>query len=250
MANQWLRLYAEFATDPKVQMLSEADQRRYIMLLCLRCNGNETLHDEEVAFQLRISNDEWKQTKERLITKNLINEDSKPTAWDERQYISDSSTERVARHRKKKKQECNVTVTPPDTDTDTDTEKNTSSLRSEDKAQAPKIKTKFSKIDLVNFGIDPQKAAEFLQIRKDKKQTLTPSAWAILEREAAKLEWSMQQVIDKCIERSWAGFRADWVLNEQNQARGSPVMGKQAAVEERNARVLQEILAEGVPSGR
>ena len=29
----WFRMYAEFATDPKVQMLSEADQRRYIMLL-------------------------------------------------------------------------------------------------------------------------------------------------------------------------------------------------------------------------
>ena len=43
MANQWFRLYAEFAHDPKVQMLSEVDQRRYIMLLCMRCNGDVTL---------------------------------------------------------------------------------------------------------------------------------------------------------------------------------------------------------------
>lgn len=123
MANQWFRLYAEFANDPKVQMLSEADQRRFIMLLCLRCsNDNVTLHDDEVAFQLRISNDEWLHTKAILIAKNLINEDSQPLAWDRRQFVSDSSTARVARHRKRKKQECNVTVTPPDTDTDTDTE--------------------------------------------------------------------------------------------------------------------------------
>ena len=59
MANQWFRMYAEFATDPKVQMLSEVDQRRYIMLLRLRCgNGDVTFHDDEVAFQLRINSEE------------------------------------------------------------------------------------------------------------------------------------------------------------------------------------------------
>lgn len=124
MTNTWFRLYAEFATDPKVQMLSEADQRRYIMLLCLRCsNGDVTLQDAEVAFQLRISNEEWSITKASLMDKGLINEVSQPTAWDRRQFVSDSSAARVARHRERKRQDCNVTVTPPDTDTDTDTEK-------------------------------------------------------------------------------------------------------------------------------
>lgn len=84
-ANQWLRLYAEFATDPKVQMLSEANQRRYIMLLCLRCsNGDVTLHDDEVAFQLRISDDEWAETKRVLMAKGLIDDESKPTVWSKR----------------------------------------------------------------------------------------------------------------------------------------------------------------------
>jgi len=131
MANQWFRLYAEFATDPKVQMLSESDQRRYIMLLCVRCNGDVTLQDEEVAFQLRISNEEWAQTKAVFISKSLITEDNKPTAWDKRQYISDSSAARVAKHRNTKKQERNVTVTPPDTDTDTDKKKEKTSISHE-----------------------------------------------------------------------------------------------------------------------
>ena len=65
MANAWFRMYSEFATDPKVQMLSEADQRRYMMLLCLRCsNALVTLHDEEIAFQLRISDEELAETHE------------------------------------------------------------------------------------------------------------------------------------------------------------------------------------------
>jgi len=125
MANQWFRMYAEFATDPKVQMMSEADQRRFVMVLCLRCSNDDvTLQDEEIAFQLRISNEDWAQTKARFIAKGLINDDNKPTAWDRRQFVSDSSAERVRKHRDKKKQAakrvCNVTATPPEADTDTE----------------------------------------------------------------------------------------------------------------------------------
>ena len=135
MANQWFRMYSEFATDPKIQMLNEVTQRRYLMLLCLRCsNVTVTLHDEEVAFQLRISNEEYQMTKSLLISKGLIDNDGRPSAWDKRQFASDSSnssTSRVAKHREKKKQLCNVTgnVTVTkcnalDTDTDTDTDIN------------------------------------------------------------------------------------------------------------------------------
>ena len=126
MSNQWFRLYAEFATDPKVQMMSEQLQRRFIMLLCLRCNVSETFHetysDEEIAFQLRISNEEWAETKATFVAKKLIDENNNPTAWDKRQYVSDSSTSRVKKYRNKLKRECNVSETPPDTDTDTDTD--------------------------------------------------------------------------------------------------------------------------------
>lgn len=127
MANPWFRMYAEFATDPKVQMMSEANQRRFLMVLCLRCsNDHVTLQDDEVAFQLRISNDEWAQTKALFLAKGLINEDNAPTAWEKRQFVSDSSAERVRKHREKKKQAskrvCNVTETPPEADTEADTE--------------------------------------------------------------------------------------------------------------------------------
>ena len=109
----WFRLYAEFATDPKVQMLSEVDQRRYIMVLCLRCsNGHVTLHETEMAFQLRISESEWQQTKATLLAKNLITADNLPTGWERRQYVSDSSVARVRKHREKVKRFGNVTVAP------------------------------------------------------------------------------------------------------------------------------------------
>ena len=121
----WFRLYAEFATDPKVQMLSEVDQRRFIMLLCMRCsNGNVTLHETEIAFQLRITDQEWAATKARLVEKKLIGEDNKPAAWNKRQRASDSSTERVARHRALHKNDGNgdVTLQKRQVETETETE--------------------------------------------------------------------------------------------------------------------------------
>jgi hypothetical protein len=131
---RWFRMYAEFATDPKVQMMPEAMQRRFIMMLCLRCaNGCVTLHDEEVAFQLRISNEEWAKTKAYLVDKGLLDDDGLPTKWDTRQYASDTSAERVARHRSLKKQACNVTVTPPETEKETEKESKKTQRKRADK---------------------------------------------------------------------------------------------------------------------
>ena len=117
MANQWFRLYGEFAHDPKVQMLSECNQRRLIMLFCIRCNGDVTLHDDEVTFQLRVTDYEWAETKAIFISKGFINKDNELLNWDKRQFISDSSAERVAKHRAKIKADVtpsNVTVTLPE----------------------------------------------------------------------------------------------------------------------------------------
>ncbi|MDH1675838.1 hypothetical protein [Comamonas aquatica] len=100
MANQWFRLYSEFAHDPKVQMMSEAMQRRYIMLLCLKCADTlDGASDEEIAFSLRISEEDCAKTKEALVKKGLIAEDWSITKWDNRQSPSDSSAERVRMYR-------------------------------------------------------------------------------------------------------------------------------------------------------
>ena len=133
MANQWFRMYSEFATDAKVQMLSEAMQRRYLMLMCLRCsNALVTLQDEEIAFQMRIGDEELAETKALFIKKGFIDSDWNLLNWERRQFASDSSKERVAKHRalqkQKQKQAGNDDVTLHETkanglDTDTDTDK-------------------------------------------------------------------------------------------------------------------------------
>lgn len=136
MNNPWFRLYSEFAHDPKVQMLSEPMQRRYVMLMCMRCsNVLVTLQDDEVAFHLRISAEQWDETKALFISKGFIDSDLNLLNWEKRQFKSDSSSsskDRVARHRAKKKESAGNAVTGDETlpvtpdnalDTDTDTEK-------------------------------------------------------------------------------------------------------------------------------
>jgi hypothetical protein len=105
MANAWLRLYAEFQSDPKVQMMSEAMQRRLVMLFCARCS--DMLHDDELAlaFLLRISQSELADTKALFIEKGFIDETWDLLNWDKRQFQSDSSTERVRKHRNAMKQD-------------------------------------------------------------------------------------------------------------------------------------------------
>ena len=127
MSLPWFRLYAEFAHDPKVQMLSEVMQRRYIMLMCMRCsNVTVTLRNDEIAFQLRITEQDLAETKALFITKGFIDSDWNLVNWEKRQFSSDadiSGAERQRRFREKKRNgPSNVTVTLPDTDTDTDTD--------------------------------------------------------------------------------------------------------------------------------
>lgn len=200
MANQWFRMYGEFINDPKVQMISETDQRRYIMLLCIKCNGDVTLHDEQVAFQLRISNEEWLKTKAVLVSKNLIDNDNNPTNWDKRQFVSDSSNERVKRHREKMKQECNVTVTPPDTDTDTDTDikkNNTKKTKSNNK--------KFNPLLAKPENVSVETWSMWVKYRSEIKKPLTET---MCKQQAVDLVNcpNPDDVIKKSIACGWQGL--------------------------------------------
>lgn len=104
MANQWFRMYAEFASDPKVQMLSEAMQRRLVMLFCMRCSDvTVTLSDDEIAFQMRISGEELADTKALFIRKGFIDSAWQIVNWEKRQFASDTSAARTRAYRDRKR---------------------------------------------------------------------------------------------------------------------------------------------------
>lgn len=101
----WFRLYDEFAWDPKVQTLTEVQQRRWVMLMCLRsvCDTGAST-DQEVANVLRISLREARQTRAVFVKQGFIEPDSwELRHWEERQSGECESAERVRRHRAKKR---------------------------------------------------------------------------------------------------------------------------------------------------
>ena len=132
---RWFRMYSEFAYDPKVQSMDETSQRRFLIVLCLQCDGSlKQLTDSEIAVALRIGEDDLLKTKELFVKKGFIDDQWGVLHWDKRQYNSDTSTPRTRTWRERKnaqKSDGNKTsqerhknsgVTSPDTDTDTDTD--------------------------------------------------------------------------------------------------------------------------------
>src|SRR5258708_852232 len=100
MGNLWFRLYSEFSDDPKVQMLPESMQRRLIMLFCSKCK-QETLQEQQRAFHWRITMAELVETKALFVECGFIDEKWNLLNWNKRQFISDSSTDRVRRYRER-----------------------------------------------------------------------------------------------------------------------------------------------------
>jgi hypothetical protein len=53
----------------------------------------------------------------------------------------------------------------------------------------------------------------FAELRKAKKAPVTAAAMAAIEREAVKARMSLQDALETCCARGWAGFKAEWVTN-------------------------------------
>jgi hypothetical protein len=102
----WFRFYTEFATDPVMQSLAFEDQRHFVILLCLKGSG---LMDRKISQQARnriilrglgLDQGAGDEVKRRLIDVNLIDKNWFPRGWEDRQFSSDTSTERVRKYRK------------------------------------------------------------------------------------------------------------------------------------------------------
>lgn len=190
MSNQWFRFYTEFSSDPKVQSMDEAMQRRLVMLFCLHGSGQlESLTHDEIAFALRIDIATLHATLQLFQEKGFCDEKGRLKNWDKRQYKSDNSTERSRKSRAKSKtkkdatgmQRCsNSDATPPDTEADTD---NTSSLRSEVSAPTDPEKAKRkSKPEVSLDQLSVNHIAGWLAEKHAAGQYLNHDAEAVLEK--------------------------------------------------------------------
>lgn len=159
---RWFRMYTDAVDNPKLKLIAFEDRWHYVALCCLQRSGlldkrGDPNLERMIAVKLGVQLRELDEIKRRLMEVNLVDEHYKPVGWEERQFVSDSSTDRVRKYREKKKcngmkRSGNVSVTPPDTETDTDTESETDSLPSVGKRARAKP------------DIDEQRFAEFRAI--------------------------------------------------------------------------------------
>lgn len=129
----WFRMYSDAVNDEKLRLLAFEDRWHFVALLCCKSKGvlddsNGDMLMRKAAVLLGLSTRELSEVARRLSEVGLIEFDTlQPIKWDERQYRSDSSTERVSAYRERmkqdKKRDCNVSVTVQDTDTDTESDK-------------------------------------------------------------------------------------------------------------------------------
>ena len=143
----WFRLYTELLNDPKVQRLSGDQFKGWVNILCLAKESDGALPSvDDIAFRLRISDEEAEGLVETLVSRGLLDSDGQrlgPHNWEQRQYNADVSTERVKRYRQKHRnvsEPFHETVSFPTTDTDTesDTEQSTET-ETESCADAPVV---------------------------------------------------------------------------------------------------------------
>jgi len=122
---QWFRTYAEIINDPKLLLIAPSDRWYFIGILAMKCSAvldktpPEKL-DRVICQQLRLTNDEWNECSRRLRDEGLIDSDYQPINWNKRQFKSDTSSDRVRKHRLKLLR--NVSETPPETETETEAE--------------------------------------------------------------------------------------------------------------------------------
>lgn len=117
--SQWFRFYGDALNNPKVQKLPGDLFKTWVNILCVASQNDGALPAiSDLAFLLRVKETALQTDIRSLIDARLIDEDETglhPHKWEERQFKSDVSKERVKRHRERQRNVTGtVTVTPPE----------------------------------------------------------------------------------------------------------------------------------------
>ncbi len=102
---RWWRAYSGAVNNPKLARLTDAQHRTWFNLCCLACERSGDLPAlDDLAFLLRMPAAKLKKIMAELVAAKMMvvtGNGWRPHDWDEYQYSSDSSAERVRRYRAK-----------------------------------------------------------------------------------------------------------------------------------------------------
>ncbi len=229
---KWFRLYAELIDDPKVGILSDAEFRTFIELMCLACReesgGITGVTVDEASWVLRrdVTETVTALQETRLVT---VEQSGKLaiTNWGKRQKKADSSKDRVRKYRenqKKKTTEQNVTLQKPDGDASEESREEKSkkdSLRSSSNTtESASFESPFTTIPLNNgdeYPISHDQVREFARLYPniDVAQTLN-----------AIRGWNIANPTKRKTRRGILNHINSWLAKEQDRG---PRRGSNAA---------------------
>ena len=64
--------------------------------------------------------------------------------------------------------------------------------------------------ELLKLGAEKQLVSDWLAVRKNKKLTNTQTALNKFLKQVEISNYGLNEVLEKCVEKSWGGFEADW----------------------------------------
>lgn len=110
----WFRIHTDAVDNPKIQSLPAVLFRFWVNLLCVSQKLHGFLPEtSEISFRCRASEKQVSAWLEDLKSRSLIDKTESGQLvmhdWDEHQFVSDSSTERVKKHRAKLKRNVSET---------------------------------------------------------------------------------------------------------------------------------------------
>ena len=92
------------------------------------------------------------------------------------------------------------------------------------------------KNSLIEIGVFPEVAEDWMQVRKAAKATNTETAFNRIKHEIEKSGLSANECITIAVSRSWRGFQADWVANMRQRPAG------RVSVLDNNRMVAEELM--------
>ena len=222
MSLPWFRLYSRIIDDPKLKLLAFEDRWHFVALLCLKSNElldepESDLRTRQIAVALGVQVRELDEIGRRLREVGLVDESLNPVAWNNLQFKSDNSTDRVKAYRKRQqkqggnaaKRSRNVTVTAQETDTDTDTEvlEPKGSCASDDALKVEHVIEKWNEVAT--------------RLGKPKVAKVTPARRQLVKSRIG--QYTLEEFIEVFgkVERSaflrdWKNFSFDWMMKSAN----------------------------------
>jgi hypothetical protein len=226
--SRWFRFHAAAMRNPKVARLSDKEFRLWVELLATACENDGFITClEDLKHVLKRRLDHLSTGVERLISMGLIDRldhGYEPHGWSKHQYKSDTSTDRVQKHREKR----NVSVTPPETDTEqiTDTEVI--------EAKASSARAKVDPFPCPD-GVDTIDWEGLKANRKAKRAALTEGAYRQITSKLDRWHragWPPGPVVAYAVERGWTTvFETDEMKGQANGNRKNGTDGAMRALD-------------------